>query len=90
MQTLDKEQLTPCHRMPILRRDDKQKSPSEAVKRLQHYGFSTLKVDGFFGKKTEDAVKDFQGRSEDSSFPVDGIVGSLTWEALGTCIIITA
>ena len=79
--------------MPVLRRDDKQKSPSEAVKllqqRLQHYGFSTLKVDGFFGKKTEDAVKDFQGRSEDPSFPVDGIVGPLTWEALGTCIIIT-
>lgn len=82
MQTLDKEQLTPCHRMPILRLLDEQKSSSEAVKllqtRLQHYGFSSLKADGFFGKKTEDAVKDFQGRSHDPSFPVDGIVGPLT------------
>ena len=93
MQTLDREQLTPCHRMPVLRRDDKQKTSLEAVKvlqkRLQHYGFTSLKADGFFGKKTEDAVKDFQGRSHDPSFPVDGIVGPLTWEALGACIIIT-
>lgn len=79
--------------MPVLRLLDHQKSLLEAVKvlqkRLQHYGFTSLKADGFFGKNTEDAVKDFQGRSEDPSFPVDGIVGLLTWEALGACIIIT-
>ncbi len=36
-----------------------------------------LVVDGFFGSKTEDAVRIFQGPNN------DGIVGSKTWRALG-------
>jgi len=79
--------LPACSSLPILRRDDYAPA-SESVEtlqeRLNHFGFS-LKVDGFFGKNTEKAVLDFQSRSEDDSFPVDGIVGPLTWAALGSC-----
>lgn len=95
MQTQSKEQLTPCHRMPVLRRDDHQKTATDAVKllqkRLQSFGFESLKADGFFGKKTEDIVKEFQerGNDHDSTVSVDGIVGPRTWEALGMCIIIS-
>jgi hypothetical protein len=42
-------------------------------------------VDGQFGPKTESAVKLFQSRSVDSRgnpLEVDGVIGSLTWEAL--------
>ncbi len=89
MQTLKKEQLPSCNTMPLLRRDDDQQFPSDSVKllqtQLQHYGFNSLEVDGFFGKKTEDAVKDFQSRSEDPTSVVDGIVGPLTWQALDLC-----
>ncbi len=81
-----------CDIMPVLRRNDKQNSPNEQVKYLQqllnNYGFR-LKVDGFFGAKTEVAVKEFQGRSHEeiglNSLTVDGIVGPQTWQALGAC-----
>ncbi|MBD2603388.1 hypothetical protein H6G81_02295 [Scytonema hofmannii FACHB-248] len=33
MQTVNKEQLTPCHRMPILRRDDHQKTATDKIMR---------------------------------------------------------
>jgi serine/threonine protein kinase len=41
-----------------------------------------LLVDGDFGSKTEYAVKSFQ---EKNAPPVDGIVGPVTWAALGHC-----
>jgi peptidoglycan hydrolase-like protein with peptidoglycan-binding domain len=90
----DPSTLTPCHRMPVLRRNDKQKTAEDIVKVLQQllnkHGFR-LKVDGFFGAKTEAVVKQFQERvnDHDPNFPVDGIVGPKTWNALGACIIIT-
>jgi peptidoglycan hydrolase-like protein with peptidoglycan-binding domain len=43
-----------------------------------------IEVDGMFGPRTGAAVRAFQegvSRAE-PSFPVDGIVGSLTWQAL--------
>ena len=39
-----------------------------------------LSVDGVFGKKTENAVRDFQKHNDLS---VDGIVGAKTWSKLG-------
>jgi peptidoglycan hydrolase-like protein with peptidoglycan-binding domain len=86
--------LTPCHRLPVLRRNNRQKTADEMVKVLQQllnkYNFR-LKVDGFFGSKTEAAVKEFQQRGNDHnpSILVDGIVGPQTWNALGACIIIS-
>lgn len=46
----------------------------------------TLNVDGVFGPKTQAAVRAFQQAiaHEVRGFPVDGIVGPLTWQALVT------
>ena len=46
----------------------------------------TLKVDGIFGPKTTAWVRGFQQAiaHEVHGFPVDGIVGQLTWQALVT------
>lgn len=74
--------------MPVLRRNDRQKTASEYVKllqeRLRTYNLSFLKVDGFFGKETEDAVIEYQerGNDHDPTISVDGIVGLQTWQAL--------
>ena len=59
-------------------------SKGDSVKLLQEllnkHGFN-LTVDGDFGNKTEEAVKQFQRRL---NLTVDGIVGSKTFEALQT------
>lgn len=86
--------LTPCHRMPILRRNDHQSVADEGVKVLQqrlNVYHVPVKVDGFFGPKTEAAVREFQarGNAHNSSVLVDGIVGPQTWNALGVCMIIS-
>jgi peptidoglycan hydrolase-like protein with peptidoglycan-binding domain len=79
--------------MPVLRRNDRQTQPDEMVaflqRRLNAYNFP-LKIDGFFGAKTEAAVIGLQqrGSDHDSSILVDGIVGSQTWEGLAACIVI--
>lgn len=83
--------LPACSTLPILRRNDQQKSPLENVKVLQqrlNYYRIKVNVDGFFGAKTEKAVKEFQERVNDHnpSFLVDGIVGPQTWQALGACV----
>jgi murein L,D-transpeptidase YcbB/YkuD len=46
----------------------------------------TLNVDGIFGPKTETVVRAFQQAiaHEVRGFPVDGVVGPLTWQALVT------
>ena len=46
----------------------------------------TLTVDGIYGPKTQAAVRAFQrGVAFDvRGFPVDGIAGPLTWQALVT------
>jgi peptidoglycan hydrolase-like protein with peptidoglycan-binding domain len=79
--------------MPVLRRNDRQTQPDEMVaflqRRLNAYNFP-LKIDGFFGAKTEAAVTGLQrrGSDHDSSILVDGIVGPQTWEGLAACLII--
>lgn len=46
---------------------------------LQRAGYQDLAVDGIFGARTGDAVRDFQQRN--GLFP-DGVVGRLTWNRL--------
>lgn len=48
-------------------------------KRLTELGYD-LEIDGDFGPKTLNAVKDFQGKHD---LVIDGIVGPKTWWALG-------
>ena len=52
-------------------------SKGESVKQLQ--GILGLTVDGNFGPKTENAVKNFQKKH---NLTEDGIVGPKTWQAL--------
>ncbi len=87
---------TPCQRMPILRRNERQARAEDLVKVLQQLlnkadlhpstGGFPLTVDGFFGAKTEVVVKQYQAQNR---LLIDGIVGPKTWNALGACIIIT-
>ena len=59
-------------------------SKGETVKKLQQLlnqnGY-TLDVDGSFGPKTQEAVKDYQ---KNNNLAVDGIVGKNTWNTLTT------
>lgn len=48
--------------------------------RLIDLGYSPGPVDGWFGRRTEAAVRDFQAKHPVP--PVDGVVGRLTWAAL--------
>jgi peptidoglycan hydrolase-like protein with peptidoglycan-binding domain len=54
-----------------------------AVKELQNLlrnkGYTTVTVDGIFGAKTTQAVKDFQTKN---GLTADGVVGTKTWAAL--------
>jgi peptidoglycan hydrolase-like protein with peptidoglycan-binding domain len=76
--------------MPLLHRNGHQKKPNEAVKilqrRLREYNIH-VKVDGFFGRETEDGVIEYQerGNDHDPNIKVDGIVGKDTWEYLLVC-----
>jgi len=60
----------------------KLRAKGDSVRLLQELlnkaGYELL-VDGDFGKKTEDAVKDFQKKK---NLIVDGIVGTKTWMKL--------
>ncbi|BAZ08249.1 hypothetical protein NIES4071_00540 [Calothrix sp. NIES-4071] len=85
MQTLNQQQqLRNCDTMPVLRRHDNHQTADDSVKLLQ----KTFQKYGFFSKKTEDAVIEFQkrGNDHDSTVIVDGIVGPQTWKALGLCV----
>lgn len=48
---------------------------------LNNEGYA-LAVDGIFGPKTEEAVKDFQAKHIETCQMVDGIIGKRTWSAL--------
>jgi hypothetical protein len=53
-------------------------SKGKSVEDLQKY--LKIKVDGDFGKKTEEAVKNFQ---KSKNLTADGVVGEKTWNAMG-------
>ena len=64
---------------PTLRKGDNGSTVSELQRALNQRG-ANLVVDGDFGPKTEQAVKNFQASA---GIAVDGIVGPQTWGALG-------
>ncbi len=64
---------------PLLRRGDRGEWVGKLQRLLVERGLDPGPIDGVFGAKTEDAVKDFQGGA---SLGVDGVVGPGTWHAL--------
>ena len=63
---------------PTLRKGDRGDEVKTLQEALNTNGYQ-LTVDGAFGSKTENAVKDFQSKHK---LTADGIVGPKTWEAL--------
>ena len=63
----------------LVRRGSRGSDVAELQRRLTDQGFE-LAADGIFGKRTDGAVRQFQ---EQNALDVDGIVGPLTWKALG-------
>ncbi len=66
--------------LPIVRRD----MLNNAVKLVQKiliefHGHDEIVYDGYFGPKTEAAVKEFQ---QERGYQPDGIVNNLVWQAL--------
>jgi lysozyme family protein len=67
------------HDRPIVRRGSRGEHVAELQMLLRDGGVSPGSVDGIFGAKTEEAVREFQ---EAMGLQVDGIVGPRTWDAL--------
>ena len=63
-----------------LKKGSKGEEVKKLQKRLNELGYG-LTVDGDFGQKTENAVKDFQGNN---GLSVDGVVGEKTWKKLNS------
>jgi len=62
-------------------------SAGEAVVTLQGelnwiFGYDSVQVNGNFDAPTDAAVRDFQSKH---TLPVTGVVGPITWHALGEC-----
>ena len=80
---IDSVQPTPTPgEKPTLRRGDSGEYVTLLQTKLYQLGYDIGKntgIDGKFGAKTEEAVKEFQ---RDHGLPVDGICGAQTWEAL--------
>lgn len=66
--------------LPTMRKGSKGLYVTELQEMLKKRGY-TLKTDGIFGTKTEEAVEAFQA---DNGLVVDGVVGSKTWGKLNT------
>lgn len=63
-----------------IRRGDSGSKVKEIQRKLNEYGFNAGTVDGIFGSRTLQAVKNFQ---KSRGLVVDGIVGTATAKALG-------
>ena len=70
----------------LIKRSQQQRSSVKHIQqRLNTLGYQPLlKVDSYFGPKTEHAVKWFQANNQSTDTPlkIDGIVGPKTWQAL--------
>lgn len=73
---------------PVLRRGARNTAVAKLQRDLNRVfpTYSKLKPDSSYGPKTEDVVKEFQRRAKAAGAyrgAVDGVVGPLTWDALG-------
>ena len=69
---------------PIIRRGSKGNYVCIAQDDLNTLGFGTGGLDGIFGARTEEAVRNYQTRA---GLTVDGIVGCNTWRALQEAVV---
>ena len=67
------------HLVTVEKGDDNQHCEDLQWLLKNKHGFTSLKVDGDFGTKTEDAVESFQRKK---GLVVDGVVGKKTWKEL--------
>lgn len=65
-----------CYGQPTLRRHSRNNCVKLIQKILKKIGYD-IKIDGDFGRKTEEVVKDFQKKH---NLKVDGVVGKDTWK----------
>jgi hypothetical protein len=63
----------------VLKNGSSGEDVKELQSKLKQKGYFTEEVTGYFGSKTEDAVKRFQAKNK---LAADGIVGDGTWKAL--------
>ena len=74
-----KEEIGKLH--PTLRKGDKGDEVVYLQNKLKGRGFDPGTVDGIFGTKTKNAVKQFQSEND---LKADGVCGQMTWQALET------
>lgn len=70
----------PTHKCPTLRMGSQGASVVELQQLLRSQGFNPGAIDGIFGSQTQSAVIAFQ---RNQGLVQDGIVGLMTWTALG-------
>lgn len=68
-----------AEKRPTLRLGSSGTDVTYLQQRLEAEGYNVGKIDGDFGRKTENAVKAYQ---KDYGLKVDGIVGAKTWKSL--------
>jgi peptidoglycan hydrolase-like protein with peptidoglycan-binding domain len=68
---------------PVLKNGSKGEAVTGLQSQLQRLGYDLGDADGVFGRRTADAVKQFQ---RDQGLAADGIVGPQTWAALEAAI----
>ena len=71
---------SPCVQTAVLRQGSKGGEVKEVQRRLKQWGYYNGSVDGIYGAKTVEAVKNFQRKN---GLTADGIAGKSTYEALG-------
>ncbi len=64
----------------FFRKGDNSNTVRILQQRLKDLGFYTMRVDGDFGPETEKSVIEFQLKAD---LNADGVVGPVTWEAIG-------
>ena len=74
------DEQAPSEKLPTLRRGDKNAYVTSWQNYLTMCGFYHGSIDGIFGQKTEEAVKNWQSAN---GLKADGIIGQKSWAKLG-------
>jgi peptidoglycan hydrolase-like protein with peptidoglycan-binding domain len=80
---LPQSSATPTFKLPTIRQGSSGSSV-RVLQQLLNFKDLCLRVDGDFGSRTEEAVKEFQ---RIHNLPVDGIVDAQTWHHLSSGLL---